>query len=112
MDSTIKTYLALFLSGLIAGVIIMERWRITGRRLIPTLDSAGDAVETPTASTDSKVSSDKPKVSATLVAGAKADAQRVRDVVKRMTPGGTPPLDQLRRSSQAATPANTPNSPA
>ena len=114
MDSTIKTYLILWFSGLIAGVLIMERWRRTGRGLIPTARSAGETVGTPTASTASTVSRDKPRVSAVLVAGAKADAVRLRHFVLRVTPWTpTPSPAQLRGWSQpAATPANTPNPPA
>ncbi len=53
MDS-MKTYLLVWLGGVIAGVIIMESWRRTGRGLIPTAASTADAVETTTATDASK----------------------------------------------------------
>ena len=84
--SSMKTYLLVWLGGVIAGVIIMERWRRTGRGLIPTAASRADATETTTATNASEVSADKPKVSATLIAGAKADADRFRHFVRRVTP--------------------------
>ena len=85
MESTLKTYSALWLSGLIAGVVIMERWRRTGRRLIPVAESAEETAG-PAESTASTASGDQPKVSAVLVAGAKADAVRVRHFVQRVAP--------------------------
>ena len=47
MDS-MRTYLLVWLGGVIAGVVIMERWRRTGHGLIPTAETTGDAVETTT----------------------------------------------------------------
>ena len=86
-----KTYLILWLSGLIAGVLVMERWRRTGRGLVTPADRAEEAVETPTANTPSAVSLDKPSVPAVLVAGAKADAVRIHYFVKRVTPWTSTP---------------------
>jgi hypothetical protein len=114
MESTMKTYATLWLSGLIAGVIIMERWRRTGRRLIPVPDRAADADGPPTASTASTLSPDQAKVSAVLLAGAKADAVRVQHFVQRVTPW-TPDPSPARLhgwSQPAATPASTPHPPA
>ena len=112
MDS-MRTYLLVWLGGVIAGVIIMERWRRTGRGLIPTAVSTADAVETTTATNASKMSPDKPKVSAVLVAGAKADADRLRHFVQRVTPWTPdPPPAQLQGWSRGATPASAPDDPA
>ena len=113
--NTIRTYAILWLSGMIAGVIVMERWRRTGRRLIPTAPPAEDSVETPTASSDSTAPHGKPKVAAALVAGAKADAERLHHLVRRTMPftsTAVPSVDQLRRSNQTATPGNPPQQPA
>jgi len=71
MDS-IKTNLKFWLAGLIAGVILVERWRRYGGRNIPAQAST--------------VSADKPKVSKSIVTGAKADAERVRRLLERTTP--------------------------
>ena len=113
--NSVKTYFVLWLSGLIAGVLVMERWRRTGRGLVTPAERAGDAVETPTASTASKVSRDKPKVSAVLVAGAKADAVRIHSLAKRLTPWGStsvPSPAELRGWSRAATRTSTTQPPA
>ena len=112
MDS-MKTYLLVWLGGVIAGVIIMERWRRTGRRLIPTAERTADAVETTTAIKASNASPDKPKVSAVLVAGAKADADRFRHFVRRVTPWTPDPSPaQLQGWTGGATPASAPDGPA
>ena len=113
--NTIRTYAILWFSGMIAGVIVMERWRRTGGRLIPTAPRAEDGVEMPTASSESTAPPGKPKVAAALVAGAKADAERVHDLVRRMMPftsTSVPSVAQLRRSNQEATPGNAPQQPA
>ena len=117
-DRSIKTYLALWFTGLMAGVVIM-RWRRSGRDLVPKEPGAGEAVETSTNSTAPAASPDNPKVSAVLVAGAKADVERVRNFVKRVTPGTsssttsptTPPTDSAGLD-QPPPPADSPATPA
>ena len=110
--SSMKTYLLVWLGGVIAGVIIMERWRRTGRGLIPTAGSRADVVETTTATSASKLSSDKPKVSATLIAGAKADADRFRHFVRRVTPWTPDPTPAQLQGWSRAAPASAPDDPA
>jgi hypothetical protein len=112
--NSMKTYLLVWLGGVIAGVIIMERWRRTGRGLIPTAGSTADTVETATAAdaNASKVAADKPKVSAVLIAGAKADADRFRHFVRRVTPWTPDPSPaRLRGWSRAPAPASAPDGP-
>ena len=110
--NAIKSYITVWVAGLIAGVIIMERWRRTGLRLIPTTAREGD-VEPASASGGSTVPAKPPKVSATLVLGAKADAARVRYFVQRVTPWTPNPSHvELRGWSRGATPASTPDLPA
>ena len=112
MKST-KMYFTVWFAGLIAGVVIMERWRRTGRRVIPTPERAEDAGVPAAASGAETVSSDKRSTSAVLVAGAKADAARVRHVVRRVTPWTPDPSPaELHGWSRAATPAGTPDDPA
>jgi len=84
MDS-IKINLKFWLAGLIAGVILVERWRRRGGRNVPVTEDVrrdADASPTTTALTESP---DKPKVPALIVAGAKADFERVRRVLGRTT---------------------------
>jgi hypothetical protein len=79
MDS-VKINLKIWLAGLIAGVILMERWRRYGARKIPQEGGDVSSTTTPT------VSADKPKVSTSIVTGAKADAERVKQLLGRSTP--------------------------
>ncbi len=114
MDS-MKTYLSGWLCGLVAGLMVMDGWQRICRRRVPTAENVGEAVEADTASTAMKLSADQPRVSAVIVAGAKADAQRARQLLERVMPWGStsaPSFAQPRRAGQAATPANTPNRPA
>ena len=109
---SMKTYLIVWLSGLIAGLILMERWQRTSGLQVPGAENAGEAVDTEAAM---KVSADQPRVSAVVVAGAKADAERARQFLGRVTPFGrssAPSLARLKRSGQAAMPGNTPDDPA
>ena len=108
--NSMKTYLIVWVAGLVAGLILMERWQRTSGLLAPTAEDEGGA--TGTASTAAKVSADQPKATEVIVAGAKADVERARQFVERVSPWGrisAPSLPQLRRSSKAATPSDTPN---
>jgi hypothetical protein len=107
-----KTYLIVWLSGLIAGLILMERWQRTSD-LEALAENVEEAGETETASAAMKARADEqPRVTAVIVAGARADAERARQLLTRMTPwrsGPAPSLTRLRRSSQTATTGDTPN---
>jgi hypothetical protein len=114
MDS-LRTYLIVWLSGLVIGLALMERWHRTGGLSLSPAENVGEAVETDTASTPGKVSADHPRVSAVIVAGAKADAQRARQLLERVMPWGTtsaPSFAKLQRAGQATMPGNTPDRPA
>ena len=91
--STGKLFVIVWLSGLLAGVIIMERWIRTGKRLIPTPPGTGDGAGVP--STDTSAPAPKPKVTAAIAAAAKADAQRVKRLVAKATSHGSPSEPQL-----------------
>ena len=110
--NSLRTYAIVWLSGVIAGVVIMERWRRTGKRLIPPPSSAGDVAETPTASSASRSSRGTQPVTWVLVAGARSDAVRVQQFVKRMTPwtsSTVPSITAARRWSQVLEPGDTPH---
>jgi hypothetical protein len=112
---SLRTYLVVWLSGVVAGVVLMERWRRTSGLQVPAAENVGVAVEPDAAITAMKVSARQPSVSAVIVAGAKADAERARHFLVRMTPGwrsSAPSLAQLRRSGQSRMPATTPDNPA
>jgi hypothetical protein len=69
MTTNIKFWLA----GLVTGVILVERWRRYGRQV------AAERMRNDLASaTTITVSTEKPKASKLIVAGAKADAVRLK----------------------------------
>ena len=80
---SMKTYLIVWLAGLFAGLALMERWQRTTDLQAPGAGSAG-------ATTDSDLvptaPADQPRGAAIIVAGAKADADRARQVLVRMSP--------------------------
>jgi hypothetical protein len=102
MDS-LKPYVIGLLCGFAFGVVLMERWGRTGQPGGQAAEDGGGAVDPETAST---ASADQPKVSAVIVAGAKADAQRARQLLERVMPWGSasgPSIAQLQRAGQANT---------
>jgi hypothetical protein len=114
MDS-IKTYFIVWISGVFVGVVLLERWQRTSGLRVPAAENPGEAVETEAASTPEGVSADHPKVSAVIVAGAKADAQRARQLVERVLPWGrtsAPSLAQMRQAGRATASDDAPSPPA
>ncbi|MET0911286.1 MAG: hypothetical protein ABWZ99_17615 [Ilumatobacteraceae bacterium] len=110
--NTLRTYAILWLSGLIAGVVVMERWRRTGKRLIPTPSSADGVVEGPATSAAPTSPGGTPKVSWVLVAGAKNDAIRVQQLVRRVTPWTSTPAPSIPgapRWNDAPEPGSSPH---
>jgi len=111
----LKTHLIVWLAGLIAGLILMERWqRQTDLQLLE--DGVDDADETKAERTPAKALADaQPRVTTVIVAGAKADAERARQLLVRMTPwksNSAPSLAQRRRSSDTPSSADTSDSSA
>ena len=92
--NSIKMYLAGFFAGLVAGVLLVERWRRTGSRLIAAEEDAPHDADAANAGTTRATAAAKPKPVASIVAGAKADAGRARQVVN----------DVVSRSGSAAQP--------
>jgi hypothetical protein len=108
---SVKTYLIVWLAGLVAGLILMERWQRTSGLEASTAADAGATGEMDAAA---MVPGDQPRGAAVIVAGAKADAERARQLLVRMAPwaSNAPPTPaQLRRASQAATPETSPSDP-
>ena len=64
---SMKTHLVVWLSGLVTGLILMERWRRLGDLSGPTAERAADVTGMATAS---PASADKPKGLKSIVAGA------------------------------------------
>jgi hypothetical protein len=108
--SSLRTYAILWFSGLIAGVVIMERWRRTGKRLIPSAPSTGNVGATP--ATGSPSTHSKPKVTTVLVTGARTDVERVQQFVKRVTPWTSPaPSVAVPRGFPTAAPNDAADQP-
>jgi hypothetical protein len=107
MESNLKVYLTVWLSGLLAGLILMERWRRVGAREIAAASEA-ELVAAPSVPAESPVPGDASKMTQVLFAGAKADALRVRHLVLRATPWTPSSLPaQLAGSQLAPPPAGT-----
>ena len=71
-----------WLAGVIAGVVLVTRWRRFGKRAETT-------------------SSDKPKASAAIAAGAKADAERLKRFLERATASMPQSTDSTPTSTSA-----------
>jgi hypothetical protein len=104
-----KTYLTVWLSGLIAGLILVERWRRTGDRVVSAEETAGATLETGIAETSS-MSPDKPPVQALVVAGVKADAERARHLLQQVGPWASTSAARFVKGGRS-TPEPTPRSP-
>lgn len=81
----LKVNLMFWVSGLVVGVVLVERWRRTGR-ILPTPDPVVGAVEVPLASPSAAVAANKQKLPTVLVAGAKADLLHVHRLIIRTVP--------------------------
>ena len=80
---SMKTYVIIWLAGLVAGLALMERWQRTTDLQAPGAGSAGAATDSDLVPT---APADQPRGAAVIVAGAKADADRARQVLVRMSP--------------------------
>jgi len=83
--NSIKMNLMFWLSGVVAGVLLMERWRRSGANAVPLADDLAEAGG-PAAAGAASVPGGKPKFLASIVSGAKADVERVRVRLTRATP--------------------------
>ena len=108
---SMKTYLIVWLAGLFAGLALMERWQRTTGAQAPPAGNGGDTLDADAAAT---VPADQPRGAAVIVAGAKADAERARQMLVRMAPwaSAAPTPAQLRRVGRTTTPEATPTDPA
>ena len=86
----LKPYLVGWVSGMLTGLILMERWHRKGALHFLEPDEVEPVVELG-APTTAKVPGDQPTVTAVIVAAAKADAGRARELLVRVTPWGISP---------------------
>ena len=111
--SSMKVYLTVWSAGLVSGLILMERWQRASDVQVPPAESEGDVVDTDARSTATDAATDRPKVSAVIVTGAKADAERARLWLERVVPSGStsvPSLVRRQRTLRPAAPGHTPPS--
>lgn len=76
----LKLMAAIWLSGLIAGLVIVERWRRMGQPLVAA--AAPEAAASTTA--DTSVSAKAQQAATHVGAGAKADVEKVRHHVHHL----------------------------
>jgi hypothetical protein len=100
MDS-LKTYLTVWLSGVVVGLVLMERWHRTSELSVPAAETVGEAVDADAETIPTTASTDHPKVTAVIVAGAKADAQRARQLLEQVMPWGSNPASSFPRPPRA-----------
>ena len=103
LDS-MKTYLVVWLSGVFAGLILVERWRRLGARSAAARESAWEAAESAVASSAPTAPPEKQNAAALIFAGARADARRAQHVFTQAMPWGNPSdpsTAELRRWSRA-----------
>ncbi len=104
--TSFRTYAILWVSGLIAGVVLVGRWRRLGQVLVPTEPEAIGEIRPATASTPVEQPHATPKTSTVVVAGAKADAERVQVAFTRIvswTGSAVPSVAKLQHREPAAT---------
>jgi hypothetical protein len=89
--SSVKTYLVIWLSGMVAGLVLLERWRRLGGHTELEMPTMGDGSQPDTASTTPPEPAEKPKVTAMIATGAKADVERARQLFEKVTPWGSKP---------------------
>ena len=86
-----KVYLTFWLSGLIVGVILVERWRRNGDLYVVVEPVTPETLDGAPSRAASSTPAKKPNLVGLVVTGAKLDAERVRQRVTSATGStGTP----------------------
>lgn len=80
---SMKTQLIVWLSGFVAGLVVMESLRRLGDRSDSMAEGGGDVVA---AGATRPASADKPKGLKSIIAGATSEADRARQMVSQMMP--------------------------
>ena len=84
---SVRVYLVFWLSGLVAGVILVERWRRNGDLDVAAEPTTPGTLDGSPGFTGSTGPAKKPNLVGLVVTGAKLDAERVR---QRVTQGKGP----------------------
>jgi hypothetical protein len=88
---SMKTHLVVWLSGVVTGLILIERWRRLGDPSATT-ERVADVTDTKTAG---QAPADKPKGLKLIVAGATAEAERARQLLGQVMPWAKNPAASL-----------------
>ncbi len=81
--NSMRIYFAFWLSGLIAGVVLMERWRRRGEDYEAAVPNVSDVVDEPRQADVSKVPASGSNLVGLVVTGARLDAQSARQWFER-----------------------------
>jgi hypothetical protein len=84
--NSVKTYLIVWLSGMVAGLVLLERWRRMGGNTDLAMANVGEAIQPDTGSATAPESAEKQKVTTLIVTGAKADVEHARQLLEKVTP--------------------------
>ena len=95
---SIKPYILGWLSGLLTGLILVERWNRKGALHFLEADEVEQLLELDASTTATGVPASQPTATAAIIAAARADAERARALLGRVAPWGIspPPAGQLR----------------
>ena len=100
---SVRVYLVFWLSGLIAGVILVERWRRNGDLDVAAEPTTPGTLDGSPGSTGPTGPAKKPNLVGLVVTGAKLDAERVRQRVtqaKGPAAGASPATGSADSSAQ------------
>jgi hypothetical protein len=104
---SMKTQLIVWMSGFVAGLVVLESLRRLGDRSNPTAEGVADVLD---AGATRPASADKPKGLKSIVAGATAQAERARQIVgqtmpwvkdSRASPTDTTPTSRIRSTNSS-----------
>ena len=106
-----KPYLLGWLSGLLTGLILVERWHRKGALHFLEPDDVEQAVELGAPTDARRPSPKEPPVTTMIVTAAKADAERARELLGRAVPWGIAPSfgSRTRRGGHTPGPGSSPS---
>ena len=85
MDS-LKTYLVVWLSGMVAGLVLLMRWQHLGSSAVPLAANGDEAGADVSESATSPGPTQNPSLTTAMIKGAKADMDHARRLVQKVTP--------------------------
>ncbi len=96
--NAMKLYVLIWLSGLITGIVLMERWRRRGGRTL-RVELDGPEWNTPTTGTGADAPTRGPNLARVVVSGAKLDAASARRWITRTTLTRSSPIGSAPTSA-------------